>query len=223
MRPLTSWVHVTGEVVATNSFGWVVEAQVEKTAQTGHSSNAGSGSRVLLMNPPAPQKAEFEQLSAKLKVLQTERRSLSDSEAKVRQQQKVASQEQHSLVVHGARSRLLAVQGLEAKRVGDEAARETKALDPQIRTVQNGLAKYPSTLLLAVDCGSTAVDAIAALRARGVDVIVLDHHQVSMPWPAAIALVNPQVEVVRKPTEAAPEAEAAPAAPATGGEGGEKA
>ena len=59
--------------------------------------------------------------------------------------------------------------------------------------VENCLKKFPATLLLAVDCGSTAVETIALLRARGVDVIVLDHHQVSNPAPAAVALVNPQL------------------------------
>src|ERR1035441_9191850 len=59
--------------------------------------------------------------------------------------------------------------------------------------VENCLKKFPTTLLLAVDCGSTAVETIASLRARSVDVIVLDHHQVSNPAPAAVALVNPQV------------------------------
>ena len=54
-------------------------------------------------------------------------------------------------------------------------------------------AKFPATLLLAVDCGSTAVASIAWLRQRGVDVIVLDHHQVCLPAPAATALVNPQL------------------------------
>jgi single-stranded-DNA-specific exonuclease len=57
--------------------------------------------------------------------------------------------------------------------------------------VENCLAKFPTQLLLAVDCGSTAVASIDWLNARGVDVIVLDHHQVSTPPPAAIALVNP--------------------------------
>ena len=60
-------------------------------------------------------------------------------------------------------------------------------------SVENCLKKFPTTLLLAVDCGSTAVDTIAWLKQRGVDVIVLDHHQVSSPAPAAVALVNPQV------------------------------
>lgn len=50
------------------------------------------------------------------------------------------------------------------------------------------------TLLLAVDCGSTAVETIASLNSRGVDVIVLDHHQVSDPPPDAAALVNPQIQ-----------------------------
>jgi single-stranded-DNA-specific exonuclease len=59
--------------------------------------------------------------------------------------------------------------------------------------VENCLKKFPTTLLLAVDCGSTAVETIASLGARGVNVIVLDHHQVSSPAPSAVALVNPQL------------------------------
>jgi single-stranded-DNA-specific exonuclease len=65
--------------------------------------------------------------------------------------------------------------------------------------VENCLAKFPLTLLLAVDCGSTAVASIASLRQRGVDVIVLDHHQVCSPAPAATALVNPQLGVQSPP------------------------
>jgi len=59
--------------------------------------------------------------------------------------------------------------------------------------VENCLKKYPVKLLLAVDCGSTAVETIGWLRGIDVEVIVLDHHQVSSPPPAAIALVNPQL------------------------------
>jgi single-stranded-DNA-specific exonuclease len=58
--------------------------------------------------------------------------------------------------------------------------------------VENCLKKFQTTLLLAVDCGSTAVETIASVLSRGVDVIVLDHHQISNPPPDATALVNPQ-------------------------------
>src|ERR1041385_5562894 len=40
--------------------------------------------------------------------------------------------------------------------------------------VENCLKKFPAKLLLAVDCGSTAVATIAWLRERGLDVILLD-------------------------------------------------
>jgi single-stranded-DNA-specific exonuclease len=58
---------------------------------------------------------------------------------------------------------------------------------------QSSGATSPTGLLLAVDCGSTAVETVHWLRERGVDVIVLDHHQVSSPAPEAVALVNPQL------------------------------
>ena len=54
-------------------------------------------------------------------------------------------------------------------------------------------------LLLAVDCGSTARAQVAWLRERGVDVLVLDHHQVSAPPPEAVALVNPQLSPLTSP------------------------
>lgn len=66
--------------------------------------------------------------------------------------------------------------------------------------VDNCLRKYAAKILLAVDCGSTAVETIEWLRASSVDVVVLDHHQISTPPPAAVALVNPQRNV-NKDTE----------------------
>lgn len=59
--------------------------------------------------------------------------------------------------------------------------------------VENCLKQHPVSLMLAVDCGSTAVEPVRALRERGVDVIVLDHHQLASPPPVATALVNPRL------------------------------
>jgi single-stranded-DNA-specific exonuclease len=61
--------------------------------------------------------------------------------------------------------------------------------------LENCLKKVPASLLVAVDCGSTAVSSINELQKLGVDVIVLDHHQVSTPVPSAVALVNPQLGI----------------------------
>ena len=64
--------------------------------------------------------------------------------------------------------------------------------------VENCLKKIPAQLLLAVDCGSTATHTIEALSKKGIDVIILDHHQVSDPPPCAVALVNPQLNRLRE-------------------------
>jgi single-stranded-DNA-specific exonuclease len=66
--------------------------------------------------------------------------------------------------------------------------------------VENCLKRFPVRLVLAVDCGSTATETIAWLGARGVDVLVLDHHQVAEPQPAAVALVNPQLGPANAPS-----------------------
>lgn len=59
--------------------------------------------------------------------------------------------------------------------------------------VENCVRQCRPSLLLAVDCGSTAAETIAQLREAGVDTVVLDHHQVSQPAPPAVALVNPHL------------------------------
>jgi single-stranded-DNA-specific exonuclease len=56
---------------------------------------------------------------------------------------------------------------------------------------ENCAKKFSGTLWVAVDCGSTSVETIATLKGQGIDVIVVDHHQVSSPAPEPVALVNP--------------------------------
>lgn len=59
-------------------------------------------------------------------------------------------------------------------------------------SVERCFNKAPARLLVALDCGSSAVDCIRSLGEQGIDVIVVDHHQVSVPAPPALALVNPR-------------------------------
>jgi len=48
-----------------------------------------------------------------------------------------------------------------------------------------------ATLLVTLDCGTTSTAAIAHARARGVDVLVVDHHLADHALPPATAVVNP--------------------------------
>jgi single-stranded-DNA-specific exonuclease len=49
-------------------------------------------------------------------------------------------------------------------------------------------------LIVTVDCGSTSHESLAVARERGIDVVVIDHHQVGEALPPALALVNPNRE-----------------------------
>jgi single-stranded-DNA-specific exonuclease len=53
------------------------------------------------------------------------------------------------------------------------------------------IAEGGASLIVTVDCGAQAFEALAMARATGVDVIVVDHHQCAATLPLALALVNP--------------------------------
>lgn len=56
------------------------------------------------------------------------------------------------------------------------------------------LEEHGPSLILAVDCGTTSVDEIAVLREKGIDVIIVDHHECHPDArPDCVALVNPKV------------------------------
>jgi single-stranded-DNA-specific exonuclease len=53
------------------------------------------------------------------------------------------------------------------------------------------LAEAGSQLIVTVDCGAMAHEALAMAKDAGVDVIVVDHHKCSPELPVTAALVNP--------------------------------
>jgi single-stranded-DNA-specific exonuclease len=61
-------------------------------------------------------------------------------------------------------------------------------------SVERCLEQHRPQLLIAVDCGTASIDEIAELKKRGVDVIVLDHHEAKSVLPDCVALVNPKTD-----------------------------
>ncbi|MCM8731707.1 single-stranded-DNA-specific exonuclease RecJ [Hephaestia sp. GCM10023244] len=53
------------------------------------------------------------------------------------------------------------------------------------------LAQAGASLIVTVDCGAQAFEALAMAKDAGVDVIVVDHHKCAAALPVAHALVNP--------------------------------
>ncbi|MGB7286157.1 MAG: single-stranded-DNA-specific exonuclease RecJ [Salaquimonas sp.] len=53
------------------------------------------------------------------------------------------------------------------------------------------LIERGAKLIVTVDCGATSFEALEEAKRLGVDVVVLDHHQMGTEKPPALALVNP--------------------------------
>jgi len=68
--------------------------------------------------------------------------------------------------------------------------RVTEGYGPSAAAMRR-LATDGATLIVTVDCGAQAFEALAAARDHPVDVVVVDHHQCSPALPHALALVNP--------------------------------
>ena len=61
---------------------------------------------------------------------------------------------------------------------------------PNVEAVRS-LADRGATLLVTVDCGTTSLEPLAEAKRRGMDVVVIDHHQCNEELPVVDALVNP--------------------------------
>ncbi|HEX9955358.1 MAG TPA: single-stranded-DNA-specific exonuclease RecJ [Allosphingosinicella sp.] len=53
------------------------------------------------------------------------------------------------------------------------------------------LAREGASLIVTVDCGAQAFEALEMAKAEGVDVVVVDHHKCASALPVSHALVNP--------------------------------
>ncbi|TLM98952.1 MAG: single-stranded-DNA-specific exonuclease RecJ, partial [Actinobacteria bacterium] len=58
--------------------------------------------------------------------------------------------------------------------------------------IDRALAAKPD-LIVTVDCGVSAAEEVEALRARGVDVVITDHHEPSDLLPVGVPVANPKL------------------------------
>jgi outer membrane murein-binding lipoprotein Lpp len=138
-RPLVAWVHVTGSIVGTNVSGWILEAQVETTERTVARTPAlGTGSKIILRNPPLQDRAEFDSLLAQLKLLNAQHDGLANVEDRAKKDARAAGRAKY-------RAR-------QDKQVESEAKAELRPLDRQIQDVKTKLATYPNAEHYSVDC-----------------------------------------------------------------------
>jgi hypothetical protein len=156
-RPLTAWVHVTGPIVGTNSWGWIVEARVENTdrpnkPELDKGSKAGSPSKILVGNPPLWDQADFERLGAQLKVLNQEHASITSRETEARNRAQALTKEQKANPQNRVQAHALAQTARQWRQVETEAKAQLKIVDSQIKLLKTRLAAYPSPDHYVLDC-----------------------------------------------------------------------
>ncbi|MEY2481435.1 MAG: single-stranded-DNA-specific exonuclease [Verrucomicrobiota bacterium] len=61
-------------------------------------------------------------------------------------------------------------------------------------SVERCVQPHHPQLLIALDCGTSSLQEIVDLRKRGVEVIVVDHHEPKSALPDCVAIVNPKIE-----------------------------
>jgi len=68
--------------------------------------------------------------------------------------------------------------------------RQTDGYGLQVNSIKK-VEEYKTQLLITVDNGITALEAVKAANAKGIDVVIFDHHGQEGDLPEAIAVVNP--------------------------------
>lgn len=60
-------------------------------------------------------------------------------------------------------------------------------------SIERCVKQHRPQLLIALDCGTSSVNEISELKKRGLDIIVLDHHEPKSELPDCVAVVNPKL------------------------------
>ena len=176
-RPLPAWVRISGSVVGTNVAGWILEADVEKTARNRLEDKDSAGSaagrqRIILRNPPVDDLVEFEELSSKLSALNARRSSLAAEENDAKSREQAVAEQQRAVRRNSSRSRVLTLEDRQLKQEENQAKAQEKPLDEQIQELKSKLAGYPNRDNYILDC--FALD----LQSEYEHLPVFDHGQV---------------------------------------------
>jgi len=151
VRPLTAWVHVTGNIVGTNTYGWIVDASVEASHRPGQDETAGGGGgqkRIVLSHPPLQDRAAFEGTAAQLKSLEDQRTQANALETQANNY--IHPGGGNAVRPHFA---LKTLDLREAKAVQQQAAAQVRELDKQIKDLKASMAaSWANAQHYEVDC-----------------------------------------------------------------------
>ncbi len=154
-RPLPAWVRVTGQVIGTNAWGWIVQAKIEhQPVSQGRPSKVPpeTHEEIVLKNPPMQEKAEYEALQAQLKALNEQRGLYAQPETHVKNELQEIHREQKTLRNEHVRARGYGQAEKVARAQEKQIQTHTKPLDKEIAELKKRLSTYPDPDHFVLDC-----------------------------------------------------------------------
>ncbi len=150
-RPLSAWVHLTGELIGTNSWGWIVNARIfDAVSLTGHTgSPIQAPSHIILKDPPRQDQAQFEQLNAQVQHLKNQKASLSAEVASARKTAQNNARQQQAAHI---RSLALAQENKQLNQVAKRDSAALKSIDQQLQRLTRQMSLYCTADHYTVDC-----------------------------------------------------------------------
>jgi hypothetical protein len=151
-RPLKAWAHLTGPVVGTNAWGWVIEAHIDTALpDAADDTDFPKDQKIILKHPPAAELAEFEKLSADLKDLEAQHAKLSAGAAKATKQGQDAASQEAAANISARKAARLQQQARQSGETAREDDDQLKTIDQQLKEVKDKLATFPSATKYSLD------------------------------------------------------------------------
>jgi hypothetical protein len=143
-RPLPAWAHLNGKVAGTNGYSWVIEGKADSATRL----HAGESQRFLLKHPPLQDRAQFEALRSRLKVLEAERNRLKGEQVQAKNRA-AALRAQHK---NHHPSRAEAIEARQLHAVETRTASDLKVVDQNIADLKKKALAYPNDDHYVLDC-----------------------------------------------------------------------
>jgi hypothetical protein len=150
-RPLAKWSHVTGEIVGTNSWGWILDAHTTVPDPENGERKDQQG-KIVLRNPPIHDRRAFDTIFAQRRALEAKKSALnSEAQAAARHLEQLSEQRKANKQ-SGASSRGLNAQSARWTQTEKSAKDAVKPLDVQLQAIENQLKSFPNRDRYVVDC-----------------------------------------------------------------------
>jgi len=152
-RPLSGWSHITGSVVGTNNWGWILEARTEGADAEKNKSASGKSSRIVLKNPPVQELTKFNELVSRSKALNEKRTSLSAQASQAEgHSQELSGQLKVNRKYHAKSSPALRQESRHWHELEKQAKDQIKLIDKDLKEIDGQLAVFPERDRYQLDC-----------------------------------------------------------------------